>query len=102
MIKVIKKSIGKELQTLWELMPDDTARGGNEAMYATQIEPKIKRAIITSHITLAKEKIKELEGENKQATFKDGIDVLLVGYNKCIEDQITKQKQFIKELTELL
>lgn len=37
------------LKELWELMPDDVARGGNETFYDTQIEPKLRRALTQAH-----------------------------------------------------
>ena len=61
----------------------------------------IKQQLINSHITLAEEKIKELEGEKKTATSKDGIDVLRVGYNQAKQEEIDKWKQFISELKQL-
>lgn len=70
-------------------------------------ENGIKQFLITSHITLAEEKIKELKGEKKTTGIlgiggtlhRDGVEN--EGYNQHIEEEINKWKQFISELKEL-
>ena len=59
---------------------------------------EIKDFIITSHITLAEEKIKELEREKRDTSDGFGAEASDFGYNAHIEEEIDKWKQFISEL----
>lgn len=100
---MIKKILEHNLQVLWELMPDDVARGGNETFYATQVEPHIRNTITRFHIQQLEEEIEELEGMELKEY--DGLDRLVhknIGYNTALQDLITIKQQQIQEAKELL
>ena len=70
MPKPTDKIIEESLRVLWELMPDNLARGGNETFYDTQVEPHIRKTI-SQALAQRDEEILKFCDELKDSIHKD-------------------------------